>query len=685
MMRLRPKIMYGFMIRSFIPLLVMTLLVCWFVVLMQFLWQHVDDMVGKGLAISVLLEVLWYAALYVLPTAVPLGVLLASLMTFGNLGERLELLAMKSAGVPLSKIMKPLIVLVSCIAIGLFVYLDRGVQVASVKVYQILFSARYARPELEIPQGIFFNGIDGYSIYVEHKDPKTGVFHNLMIYDLSDNSSARIILADTGRLVMDDSKLFMTMTLRSGESFEQLGKESVVPGANEGEDRPASYIKEYFAEKIIFIPFDANFELMGDDYLKSQFVGKNLRELIAYSDSTRVATDSVGRAMARSVLSEVQLRIAAPSSSPTIEEETSPRTEDLLSTVTIVPQHKRLLASGERIFASSPATVPPAEIYTLDTLLDKATNQQKLTGYKTAIEWLNALAQSAQTANSYYDTTAADYRVNAQEMHRKFTFPVACLLFFFVGAPLGAIVRKGGVGTPMVLAVIIFIIYYVIDTFGLKMINSGEIPVWIGMWLSSAMILPLGAFLTYKASRDSATLNADAYIIFLRKIFAPDYQRSLEYKEIIITPSTPEEIVQQLTTLRQQVITIQSTPYARSHGLRLDRLPEFARAYTQIYEQLHIVEETLHNYPDKYVFSQLLALPRIGRSLRAPWVQHRTLMWIVLPLLPLSIPLLIYWAVALRRNKPLLAQMPSLADGIVHYISDQSDIIESDSTAVALA
>ena len=231
-MRLRPKIMYIFMVRSFLPLLLMTLLICWFVVLMQFLWQHVDDLVGKGMDVGVLLEVIFYAGLYVLPTAVPLGVLLASLMTFGNLGERLELLSMKSAGVPLSKIMKPLVILVTCIALGLFVYLDRGVQKASVRVYQILFSARYARPELEIPKGIFFNGVDGYSIYVGDKDATTSTLYNVMIYDLSEQRTPRIILADTGRLLMDESKLYLIMSLRSGESFEQLSSQTtLIPGS----------------------------------------------------------------------------------------------------------------------------------------------------------------------------------------------------------------------------------------------------------------------------------------------------------------------------------------------------------------------------------------------------------------------------------------------------------------------
>ncbi len=677
-MRLRPKIMHIFMVRSFLPLLLMTLLICWFVVLMQFLWQHIDDLVGKGMDVGVLLEVIFYAGLYVLPTAVPLGVLLASLMTFGNLGERLELLAMKSAGVPLSKIMKPLVILVTCIALGLFVYLDRGVQKASVRVYQILFSARYARPELELPKGIFFNGIDGYSIYVGDKDAATSNLYNVMIYDLSEQRTPRIILADTGRLLMDESKLFLIMSLRSGESFEQLSSQTtLIPGSQASDERPASYIKEHFTEKVIFIPFDANFEMMGDDYLKSQFVGKNLRELIVYSDSTRMAADSVGRQVGSNVLFEIHTKL--PPLVSTEMGSTMPGAnlqaaawlqQDQLSHRPFAPVTARRLSHDELLGAETSHASPPP--YTIDTLMDRASDQDKLMGYKQALEWLESLSSSVQIADTYYDDAASDYRVNAQEMHRKFTFPVACLLFFFVGAPLGAIVRKGGVGTPMVLAVLIFIIYYVIDTFGLKMINSGQIPVWAGMWLSSAVILPLGAFLTYKASRDSATLNADAYVVLFRRIFHPNYSRQLEYKEIIMQPATSEEVLREIGQLQSQMDALLGMTYAQSRGLRLDRLPDFAKAYQQLYQQLEETVETLHNYPDKYVFAQLLSLPMLGKTFANTLWQNRLCVWICIPLLPVSLLLMLYLGIALRRNKRQLHQMPPILNHIVKQIESQT-------------
>lgn len=500
-----------------------------------------------------------------------------------------------------------------------------------------------------------------------------------MIYDLSEQRTPRIILADTGRLLMDESKLYLIMSLRSGESFEQLSSQTtLIPGSQASDERPASYIKEHFTEKVIFIPFDANFEMMGDDYLKSQFVGKNLRELIVYSDSTRMVADSVGRQVGSNVLFEIHTKLPPPVS-PEVGATMSGANlqaatwlkQDQLSHRPFATVTARRLSRDELLGAETSHASPPP--YTLDTLMDRATDQDKLLGYKQAIEWLESLSSSVQIADTYYDDAASDYRVNAQEMHRKFTFPVACLLFFFVGAPLGAIVRKGGVGTPMVLAVLIFIIYYVIDTFGLKMINSGQIPVWAGMWLSSAVILPLGAFLTYKASRDSATLNADAYVVFFRRIFHPSYSRQLEYKEIIMQPATSEEVLREIGQLQSQMDALLGMTYAQSRGLRLDRLPDFAKAYQQLYQQLEETVETLHNYPDKYVFAQLLSLPMLGKTFANPLWQNRLCVWICIPLLPVSLPAMLYLGIALRRNKRQMHQMPPILNHIVKQIESQTE------------
>ena len=220
---LRIKRLYTFMLQTFLPLFFMTFGICLFIVLMQFLWKYIDDMVGKGIDIAVLAEMFMYAALSLVPMALPLAVLLASLMTFGNLGERLELLAMKSAGISLIHIMRPLIITLVLVSIGTFFYQNNAMPVVQVKLYTLLYSMRQKSPELEIPEGFFYKDIPGLNVYVQRKDTKTGLLSDLMIYDYSEGfNNARVIVADSGRLKTSADKLFLVLSLYNGESFENL-------------------------------------------------------------------------------------------------------------------------------------------------------------------------------------------------------------------------------------------------------------------------------------------------------------------------------------------------------------------------------------------------------------------------------------------------------------------------------
>ena len=213
------------MLQTFLPLFIMTFGICLFIVLMQFLWRYIDDMVGKGLGIPVLGEMFFYAALFLLPMALPLAILLASLMTFGNLGERLELLAMKSAGVSLIHIMRPLIITIGIISIGAFFFQNNAMPVVQVKLYSLLYSMRQKSPELDIPEGVFYGEITGYNVYVKEKNNQTGLLKDVMIYDYSKGfNNARVILADSGRLKTSVDKLFLVLSLFNGESFENLSE-----------------------------------------------------------------------------------------------------------------------------------------------------------------------------------------------------------------------------------------------------------------------------------------------------------------------------------------------------------------------------------------------------------------------------------------------------------------------------
>ena len=278
----RIKRLYTFMLQTFLPLFFMTFGICLFIVLMQFLWKYVDDMVGKGLEISVLAELFMYAALSLMPLALPLAILLGSLMTFGNLGERLELLAMKSAGVSLLHIMRPLIVTVCLISIGAFLFQNYVIPVAQVKFYTLLWSIRQKSPELDIPEGVFYGEITGYNVYVRHKDNETGLLRDMMIYDYSNGfENASVMVADSGRLKASADKKFLVLSLYNGESFRNLDDQSKNRSKTK---KSVPYQRETFESRDILIEFDANLSMSDESFMQNQFFGKNLRELQTYID-----------------------------------------------------------------------------------------------------------------------------------------------------------------------------------------------------------------------------------------------------------------------------------------------------------------------------------------------------------------------------------------------------------------
>ena len=283
------KRLYRFMLRSFLPLLLMTFLICLFIVLMQFLWRYIDELVGKGLEIQVIGELFFYAALTMVPTALPLSILLASLMVFGNLGERFELTAMKASGLSLMKVMRPLIIFIFLLAVGAFFFQNYVLPVAQAKMYTLLFSVRQKSPELEIPEGVFYDQIPGYNFYVQEKNRETGTLYDMMIYDVSRGfDNARIILADSGHLKLADDKEHLFLQLHSGEQFENLRQSGAATSAN------SPYRRETFDLKEILLKFDANFNRMDESGMRNQYVGKNIAQLQATIDSVTKRVDSIG-------------------------------------------------------------------------------------------------------------------------------------------------------------------------------------------------------------------------------------------------------------------------------------------------------------------------------------------------------------------------------------------------------
>lgn len=469
-----------YLFTTFIQLFCATFFICLFIVVMQFLWLHINDFVGKGLPFGVLLEFFFYSSLTSVPLALPLAILLASLMTFGNLGESLELLAMKSAGISLFRIMKSLTIFIAFVCIGAFFFSNNVIPFAQSKMWTLMFSIRQKSPELEIPVGEFYSGIQGWNIYVRDRDNRTGCMKNLMIYDYSNGfDNASVTTADSAYIKLTADKKNLKLTLYNGESFENLNKQRTGMGGN------IPYRRETFAEKEILIDFDANFNRMDESLLENQHISKNVVRLTHDIDSVVQRRDSVRTEFATEMTTRKYFGQSY--------------SERELAKIAEQPDIQPTILNADSLFASLSQTEMERVTRNAESRARTVMND---------VEYRRAIIAEMDDFYVRHDI----------EWHRKFTLSFACLIFFFIGAPLGAIVRKGGLGMPVVVSVVFFIIYYIIDTAGQKMAREGVWEVWQGMWLSSAVLLPIGIFLTYKAATDSALFNADAYKLFFARI-----------------------------------------------------------------------------------------------------------------------------------------------------------------------
>ena len=496
------KKLYLFILNTFLPLFLMTFFISLFVLLMQFLWKYVDELVGKGIEVGVLGELFFYAALTIVPMALPLSMLLASLMTFGNLGERLELLAIKAAGISLRQTMNPLIIAVLFIAAGAFFFQNNVLPKAQVKMYALLFSVRQKSPELDIPEGVFYDQISGYNLLVKKKDRDTGMLYDLMIYDFSEGfDNAMVILADSGKLSFTDDKQYLFFTLHSGESFENLRNQRT-------NSQNIPYRRETFSTKEILIPFDANFNRMDEGMMQNQYIGQNIGQLTHSIDSLTGRIDSISSRIAGE-LKNSYFNINITNKPSTATNFQYPKEENNNAAPTI----------GH---------------INIDSIYANASLQERESMLSRALGRAESIRQEYEYRSISTNQQQILVRRHEIERHKKFTLSFACLIFFFIGAPLGAIIRKGGLGTPVVISVLLFICYYIIDNAGYKSALNGRWAVWEGMWLSSAVLLALGIFLTYKAINDSAVFNKDAYLNFLRKIIGKSETRNVVHKEVII-------------------------------------------------------------------------------------------------------------------------------------------------------
>ena len=480
------KRLHTYVLTNFLPVFFMTFMISNFILVMQSLWRYIDYLVGKGLDMAVFGKFIWYVSLNLIPMSLPLAVLLASLMTFGNFGEKLELLAMKAAGISLFNIMKPLIVLMLFISIGAFYFQDRAMPKVQVKLMTMLASFKQKSPELSIPEGAFYSEIPGITLYVRSKDVEKKLLKDIVIYDFSQGyENAAVTLADYATLRFTDDKLNLIFTLHNGEGFSNFSNMQA-SAAN------IPYRRESFRTKQIIMDYDGNFNMVDESNFSSMHFSKNTKELGIIIDSVGALLDSLAIQTEESFTQRKYMGRELENGHQLIQP------EEILKKSTVKPFYPKM-----------------------DSLI-RSLNKESLREVaqradRSIIEFRNELEyKQIAIANETYQ-----FRRSSIEFHRKFTLSIACLIFFFIGAPLGAIIRKGGIGLPAVISVLLFIFYYMIDVAGYKLARDGLWEPVLGGWISSAVLFPLGLFLTYKAVKDSQILNGDAYVLFIKTWLNP--------------------------------------------------------------------------------------------------------------------------------------------------------------------
>lgn len=571
MVMFRIKKLDIFIARQFALLFVGTFFICQFVLMMQFLWMYIDKLIGKGLSMEIMAQFFWYMGLMLVPQALPLAILLSSLITFGNLGESSELTAIKASGTSLMQAFRSLILISTFICFGSFYFQNNIGPEANMKIAQLLISIKQKSPEVEIPEGIFYDGISGTNIYVQKKDVNTGKLYGVMVYKMSDSyEDATIILADSGMLQSTAEKKHLIMTLWSGEWFENMQASEL------GNTASVPYRRESFITKQIVDNFDGDFNLTDATSLSNNARAKSLTQIRQDIDSLNHEYDSIGRAYYQ----DAKLSLY--------------RTDSISKTDSV----RAVRMAG-------------AQTFNYDSLFNKLSMDKRQETVNQALAQVQAAVKDLEYKSMITDDGDYIIRQHQIETINKFTVALSCLIFFFIGAPLGAIIRKGGLGVPVIISVLVFIVYYILDNSGYRMARGGMWAVWFGKGLAPGVLIPIAIFVTYKANNDSVVFNFDLYRDLFRQMFGLRVKRHFFGKEVIINdPIYPEDAV------RLQQITQKIRIYSKEHNLKT--APNVIKVFfkyrpdheiERINQLLETVIEDLSNTKDKQILKDLNSYP----------------------------------------------------------------------------
>lgn len=473
------KKLHLFMLKSFIGPFVATFFISMFVLVMQFLWRYIDEFVGKGLEFSVIAEVMMYVATTLVPMALPLAVLLSSIMTFGSLGENYELIALKSAGISLYRIMYPLIVLVVILTISAFFFSNNVLPIANLKAGSLLYDIKRHKPELSFKEGVFTNDLEGYSIKIDRINKETGMMYNMLIYNHKvTTGNYEVTKADSGIMISNPNNNFLELLLYNGNTYTDEGMKN-----NAKSTFPFRRLK--FSKQSVLIELPGNeLKRTDEDLFKSSSMMLNINQL-AY------AIDSLSKQL--KVKKDVETQRILTSSF--LKNRDGNQRKDSL----YQEEMKGVVGNIDSLYRSFDAE-----------------EQQRVV--ENALQYAREVQMGIQSDQNYYIKQEEAVRKHQIEWHHKFTLSFACMIFFFIGAPLGGIIRKGGLGMPVVISILLFIIYYIITMMGERSAREAVLIPWVGSWLSSFILLPFGVLLTYKSVTDSEVMNIEAYTNFFKKI-----------------------------------------------------------------------------------------------------------------------------------------------------------------------
>lgn len=615
-MTFRIKKLDIFIAKQFGLLFVGTFFICQFVLMMQFVWRYVDELIGKGLSVEILAQFFWNMALMLVPQALPLAILLSSLITFGNLGESYELTAIKSAGISLMQSFRSLIA-ITLVVCGVSFYFQNNIgPEANMKLSQLLISMKQKSPELMIPEGIFYDGIPNCNIYVQKKNVETGKLYGMMIYRMTGSyEDQAIILADSGMMQTTAEKKHLLLTLWSGEWFENMQSSEF------GNSASVPYRRESFVAKQIVLDFDGDFNMQDAASLANNAKGKGLRQIFHDMDSINQVYDSIGRSY--------------------------------------YDDAKRVYfynASLNKADSLNAVKMAKAEKTNFDSLFGKKSVDVQKNAVNDALNSVQGRVSDLEFRSMITSDGDRLLRMHEIEAINKFTLALQCLLFFFIGAPLGAIIRKGGLGYPILISVLVFIVYYILDNSGYRMARGGMWAVWFGKGLAPVALTPIAIFVTYKANKDSVVFNADLYKEFFMRLLGLRLKRHVFAKEVIINdPDYANDAI----TLKQMNADIDA--YSKEH--RLVSAPNIIDVFfkykkdneiERISEVLESVIEDLANTKDKILLHEMNKYPILATKAHTRPFEHKWLNIIAGVLVPVGAVLYIrMWTFRLRLYRDL--------------------------------